>query len=419
MTDNDRQLKKDTEKEAEVPLVIGLDAHSEKLVFSFFRKGTDEASHECLRRRTVHIADLETFASRHIRPQDVTALEASTNSFSIAERMERIGLTAYVVNSEAVACYGKRYHVTDEGDADNLARYYMSGCAEIVWKPDPKSRHYRDIFFGYRNARKDKVRTSNRIWAFGSGHGLKSFSKSKFDGDVESAVVHLSGLALGEEDKWLLGLLLEDWRHAAEAHATFKKRMAEIAVASPDMLKLMQILGLSLVVSFALVAFIGDITRFKTHKKLVTYIGLNPSVVGSGKTVGKGHLVQNGRGDLRSLLVQGAQAAMRYGKDPVHRWAYRLSMRKPKNVSIVALARKMTTYAWHVLMGHPSPLKEAPKAFKTKMLKLATILGREHVRQTGFKNASAFVDALAEKVFGPPPAQPTGTELQTVSLASA
>ncbi len=111
------------------------------------------------------------------------------------------------------------------------------------------------------------------------------------------------------------------------------------------------------------------------------------------------------------------QAAMRYGKDPMHRWAYRLSMRKPRNVSIVALARKMTTYAWHVLMGHPSPMKEAPKAFKTKMLKLATVLGRDHVRQAGFKNASAFVDALTEKVFGPPPAQLTGTELQTVSAS--
>ena len=413
MTDNDRQLKKETE----VPLAIGLDAHSEKLVFSFFLKGTDEASHVCLRRRTVHIADIETFAAKHIRPQDVTVMEASTNSFSIADRMERIGLTAYVVNSEAVSSYSKRYHVTDEGDADNLARYYMSGRAEIVWRPDPESRHWRDIFFGYRNARKDKVRTSNRIWAFGSGHGLKRFSKSKFNSNVESAVEHLSGLALGEADKWLLGLLLEDWRQAVKTHATFKKRMAEIAVSSPEMLKLMQILGLSLVVSFALVAFIGDITRFKTHKKLVTYIGLNPSVVGSGKTVGKGHLVQNGRGDLRSLLVQGAQSAMRHGKESIHRWAYRLSMRKHRNVSIVALARKMTTYVWHVLMGHPSPLKEAPKSFKTKMLKLATILGRDHVRKAGFKNASAFVDALTEKVFGPPPVQLIGTELQTVSAS--
>jgi hypothetical protein len=95
MTDNDRPVKPETPG----PLVIELETHSEKLVFSFFQKGADEASHECLRRSTVHIADLETFASKHIRPQDVTVLKTSTTSSSIAERMERIGLRAYVVNS--------------------------------------------------------------------------------------------------------------------------------------------------------------------------------------------------------------------------------------------------------------------------------------------------------------------------------
>lgn len=79
--------------------MIGLDTHSENLVFSFFRKGADEASHECLRHCTVHIEELETFASKHIRQQDITVLEVSTNASSIAERMERIGLTAYVVNN--------------------------------------------------------------------------------------------------------------------------------------------------------------------------------------------------------------------------------------------------------------------------------------------------------------------------------
>ena len=94
MIEDDRPLKAKTEG----PLVIGLETHSEDLVFSFFQKGADEASHECLRRSTVHIADLETFASKHIRPQDVTVLETSNHSSSIAERMERIGLRAYVVN---------------------------------------------------------------------------------------------------------------------------------------------------------------------------------------------------------------------------------------------------------------------------------------------------------------------------------
>ena len=95
MTENDRPVKTKTK----VPLVIGLDSSSENLVFSFFQKGAHEASHECLRCCTVHLTDLETFALEHIRQQDVTVLDASPNSSDIAERMEQIGLTAYVVNS--------------------------------------------------------------------------------------------------------------------------------------------------------------------------------------------------------------------------------------------------------------------------------------------------------------------------------
>jgi NifB/MoaA-like Fe-S oxidoreductase len=95
MADNDRTLKPETPG----PFVIELETHSENLVFSFFRKGAGEASHECLRSCIVHLADLETFASKHIRSQDVIVLKTSTNSSSIAEQMERIGLTAYVVNS--------------------------------------------------------------------------------------------------------------------------------------------------------------------------------------------------------------------------------------------------------------------------------------------------------------------------------
>jgi hypothetical protein len=95
MTANDSPVKAKTK----APLVIGLDSSSENLVFSFFQKGAHEAAHECLRCCTVPLTDLETFAREHIRQQDVTVLEASTNSSGIAERMERIGLTAYVVNS--------------------------------------------------------------------------------------------------------------------------------------------------------------------------------------------------------------------------------------------------------------------------------------------------------------------------------
>ena len=50
----------------------------------------------------------------------------------------------------------------------------------------------------------------------------------------------------------------------------------------PDFLRLYKLAGLNLVTTYALVAIIGNIARFAHSKNLVSYLGLNPSVVESG-----------------------------------------------------------------------------------------------------------------------------------------
>jgi transposase len=64
---------------------------------------------------------------------------------------------------------------------------------------------------------------------------------------------------------------------------------------SPELLKLHRPAGLNLVTTYALVVIIGDIERFRTSKNLVSYLGLNPSVVESGTFEGGGALKSCGR----------------------------------------------------------------------------------------------------------------------------
>jgi transposase len=72
----------------------------------------------------------------------------------------------------------------------------------------------------------------------------------------------------------------------------------------PDFLRLYKLAGLNLVTTYALVAVIGDISRFAQSKNLVSYLGLNPSVVESGASEGSGALHGHGRGSLRALLIR-------------------------------------------------------------------------------------------------------------------
>jgi len=62
-----------------------------------------------------------------------------------------------------------------------------------------------------------------------------------------------------------------------ERRTRLRRLMALEIEQTPDFLRLYKLAGLSLVTTYALVAIIGDIRRFATSGKLVSYLGLNPS----------------------------------------------------------------------------------------------------------------------------------------------
>ena len=81
--------------------------------------------------------------------------------------------------------------------------------------------------------------------------------------------------------------------------------------------------------AFALVAVIGDISRFANPRKLVAYLGLNPGQreSGSHKRIKVG-IGRRGRRDMRTLLVQGAHAVLRSGRHTqLGKWGWRLFAR--------------------------------------------------------------------------------------------
>ena len=132
-------------------------------------------------------------------------------------------------------------------------------------------------------------------------------------------------------------------------------------------------------------AIIGDIRRFHTPERLVAYIGLNPGQRQSGKNkdirlgIGK-----RGRGDLRQLLIQGAQSVMNKCRDSaLGKWGWSLFVRKGhRNIAVAGVARKLVVQVWHTLQGRPSTEAETSHSFRLKLQKLALTLGKD-LRQIG------------------------------------
>ena len=110
-------------------------------------------------------------------------------------------------------------------------------------------------------------------------------------------------------------------------------------------------------VAFALMALIGDIHRFPTAKKLAGYFGLSPRRDQSGndpRGYEKG-LGENGRGDVRALLIQSAQNALNQRGSPLHKWGWKLLLKKHRNQAVAAVARKLAVSILHIHMGHFTP----------------------------------------------------------------
>jgi transposase len=89
-----------------------------------------------------------------------------------------------------------------------------------------------------------------------------------------------------------------------------ERQLAEQTLARADVRRLMTIPGVGAITALALVAVIGDVTRFPSPRHLVGYLGLDPRVRQSGeKKARHGHISRERQAHARGLLVEAAHTA--------------------------------------------------------------------------------------------------------------
>jgi hypothetical protein len=141
---------------------------------------------------------------------------------------------------------------------------------------------------------------------------------------------------------------LREYDRLSDDLAVIERELAQVALASDDIKRLMTIPGIDMVVALGLAAAIGPVTRFRDPEKLVAYLGLNPSVRQSGHASYHGRITKQGRSHARSMLVEAAWQADR-SPGPLRAFFRRIAARRGKHVAAVAVARKLAVILWHLL----------------------------------------------------------------------
>ena len=115
----------------------------------------------------------------------------------------------------------------------------------------------------------------------------------------------------------------------------------------------MSVPGVGVLTATALVAFVGDIHRFRSGRDFAAYLGLTPREHSSGYARRLGRITKRGNSYLRTMLVHGARSALQAGRradqpDSLRIWAMALQDRKGHNVAAVGLANKLARICWRV-----------------------------------------------------------------------
>ena len=111
--------------------------------------------------------------------------------------------------------------------------------------------------------------------------------------------------------------------------------------------------GFGAITASAVAATVADPSVFASGLEFAAWIGLTPRQNSSGGKERLGGITKMGDAYIRTLLVVGAIAVIRYAKkdsSAKSAWVRRLLEKKPVRVVAVALANKMARIAWAVMI---------------------------------------------------------------------
>ncbi|MBK8067617.1 MAG: IS110 family transposase [Rhodanobacteraceae bacterium] len=165
----------------------------------------------------------------------------------------------------------------------------------------------------------------------------------------------MAGLPLALEDadngltqlaRFALLNVLEDIRALDSRLAALTLQTAALAKQEPAYARLLTVPGFGPVVAPTFIAAVGDGKQFEHGRDVSAWLGMVPKQHGTGGKVQLMRISKNGDRDLRTLLIHGARAVLRWvdrRDDAMSRWLVSLRARRGEARTIVALANKLAT----------------------------------------------------------------------------
>jgi transposase len=290
---------------------------------------------------------LDAFARAVLTHDDHVVVEATGNATAVAEVLAPHVGRVVIANPRQVRLIAEARIKTDVIDATVLARLYASGFLPEVWVPDARTEALRRQVTRRMQIVRQRARLKTMIRSILHAHLVPPCPHADLLGPKGRAWLLEQPLPPDEADA--VARHLREHDRLSEDLRVVEREIARDALANPDAKRLMTIPGIDMVVAVGLLAAIGPVTRFDGPDKLVSYLGLNPTVHRSGEGRPRhGRISKQGRTHARTMLVEAAWQAVR-GPGPLRAFYERVARRRGVHIAAVAVARKLAVIIWHLL----------------------------------------------------------------------
>jgi transposase len=322
-------------------IIIGCDFHTR---YQQIAMADDETGELLLERRLDHESGEAQAFYRGLQGPVRVGIEATGPIHWFERLLAELGHQLWIGDSAKIRASEVRKQKTDERDARLILDLLLAKRFPKIWVPTPAERDLRQLLWHRHKLVCLRTMLGNQLHFLAMSQGLcrkrKLFTKK---GRTE-----LIGLALGPWTRRRREELLKLLDQLDPAIAELDGAVLEEAQHRDDAVLLMTHPGIGPVTSLAFVLAIGPVTRFCCSRKLVSYLGLNPSEDSSGQRRRLGAISKQGNTMVRWLLIEAVYPAVR--KDLALRQDYqRLKFRRGHAVAKVAIARKLAVRMYWML----------------------------------------------------------------------
>jgi transposase len=342
---------------------FGLDIHKHYLVAI----AVDAAGEKVYGPRRVAWADLESWRSKTLSPQDAVVVEMTTNTWQVYDELRPHVHSITVVHPPHVQVNTQAQVMTDKIAALNLAVLLSKGLLKGIWIPPEGVRELRALLAQRSKMTRLSTQAKNRLHAVLHRRHIPICDGNPFLSQRRSWWLDLP-LSAAEKVRVLCDL--DTLAFACQQIANLEAYLGQLAVQEPRLTLLLQLPGFGVLNALTVLAAIGDIARFPDAKHLVGYAGLGSRIHDSGQTTRTGKITKAGRKDLRYALVEAAQAAANFHPH----WKAELARLEPRlgrNKAVVAIARKLLIAVWHVLSFQVADIHAEPLRVARKFMQVA------------------------------------------------